>query len=351
MNSLLYRFNKLFNNVRLNEDIENIELIIFSAENEIALSHLNMWLPFLIESKVHFVCICTNYKAFIKIKICYPTLNVIYVKNKDSLSLIVNRFSNLKACLYLSNIGKNINMIDAVNQFEIKHIFIGHGDSDKSASAHKFFRIYDEIWTAGEAGKDRFLNKKILLKHLIFKSVGNPRLKSLLQLNFKKTNKQSINILYLPTWTGVYKEQDYSSLSIMKSILAELQLRFSAQIIIKFHPRTEKDFFKDLNLKNSQLYIFEKSISELLPESNIYICDISASVSEALAMDRPIFLYIPKNKNIDMAKSNMEYKNYTYTFSDKSELISKMEEVLNENDYLKEGRALARQYILGEKKY
>jgi hypothetical protein len=33
----------------------------------------------------------------------------------------------------------------------MKHVFIGHGDSDKQASFNPFSRVYDEVWVAGAA--------------------------------------------------------------------------------------------------------------------------------------------------------------------------------------------------------
>ena len=42
----------------------------------------------------------------------------------------------------------------------MKHVFIGHGDSDKIASVNPFSKVYDEVWTAGRAGRDRYAHRR-----------------------------------------------------------------------------------------------------------------------------------------------------------------------------------------------
>ena len=49
---------------------------------------------------------------------------------------------------------------------------------DKSASAHKFFRVYDEIWVAGQAHIDRFKNAGFNTAHIDFVKVGAPQFKT-----------------------------------------------------------------------------------------------------------------------------------------------------------------------------
>ena len=59
-----------------------------------------------------------------------------------------------RVALFVANIGNNIHVLRVPG---LRSAFIGHGDSDKSASANLFSKVYDEIWVAGQAGKDRYL--------------------------------------------------------------------------------------------------------------------------------------------------------------------------------------------------
>ena len=101
------------------------------------------------------------------------------------------------------------------------------------------------------------------------------------------------------------------------------------------------------NALNAEVISFDILASEAIQKRNIYICDISAVVSECLSANAPIFVYIPKDKDIQIASSNMTYQDYCYTFSDVNELVDKMQQVLSGDDYLAESRQKAVDYFIG----
>lgn len=57
--------------------------------------------------------------------------------------------STVRVALYAANVGKNIHMLRVPT---MKHVFIGHGDSDKLASVNPFSKVYDEVWTMRPRG-------------------------------------------------------------------------------------------------------------------------------------------------------------------------------------------------------
>ena len=59
-----------------------------------------------------------------------------------------------RVALYPANTGKNLHMIRIRG---VAHVFVGHGDSDKAASSNPFARVYNQVWVAGQAGRDRYL--------------------------------------------------------------------------------------------------------------------------------------------------------------------------------------------------
>ena len=54
---------------------------------------------------------------------------------------------------YLANAGKNVHLL---REASIRHVFLNHGDSDKSTSANPVSRVYDGVWVAGQAAIDRY---------------------------------------------------------------------------------------------------------------------------------------------------------------------------------------------------
>src|SRR5699024_3013673 len=66
----------------------------------------------------------------------------------------------IKLALYPTNIAKNNHLIRVPGVFDV---FIGHGDSDKAGSVNPLSKIYDEIWVAGPAGRDRYLHAGVVI--------------------------------------------------------------------------------------------------------------------------------------------------------------------------------------------
>jgi len=167
----------------------------------------------------------------------------------------------------------------------------------------------------------------------------------------------------LSTWEGVYEEQNYTSVYFMDSFFEDIKDKNIFNTIgIKLHPwvgrrdvnlsKINNHLNKILSQSNIKYNLYDKTVpvEEIIKKSNVFICDISAVVSESLAANAPIFVYIPKDKNIKLTKSKMMYEDYCYTFSNLDELNQKIEEVIiNKRDYLKEKREEAMEYILGKK--
>lgn len=346
-----------FNFTRVNFFVQT-SIILHTGEGRPGQSHLNLWIPHFAAAQIPYIILIRNADLYKWAVQKYPSLSIAYAKKPLDVEKLINRLPQLQAVLYPSNTGNNIHLL----RFnDIEHIFIGHGDSDKTASAHKFFRVYDKIWVAGQAHIDRFANAPFESKHISFLKVGRPNLKAILKNNTRTGISNSPSVLYLPTWEGVYEEQNYSSINFAGKLLSELHTIFGATINAKLHPQTG---IRDKTLANAREHlkqaltqqgilstIHEKStgIEELVPLGNIFICDISAVVTECLSANKPIFVYKPKDREIKMSQCAMPYEYYAYTFNSFDELIQKLTSVLDGEDPLAENRKKAIDYFVSEK--
>ncbi len=344
------------------------KILLHTGEGKNGITHMNLWIPIFKQSEVDFVVMVRNYEVFKYLKEKYTELPLVFAKEVKEVDSVLNKMHSLRACFYPSNTGNNIHTLKYNN---IEHIFIGHGDSDKTASAHKYFRVYDENWVANQAHIDRFNNAGFDhtgLKHI---KVGRPNLKETLLLtqeDWKSRYEGKINLLYLSTWEGIYVEQEYTSIEIIKEFFENINTLIpSVNINIKLHPwlgrrRRELVNYENVILKSWEekaedsskfslkIHTKDTPVEELIKLSNVFICDISAVISEALAGNGPIFVYIPKDKPIKTLKSKMDYSDYTYVFSSIDELREKFNEVIVKgNDYLANKRVEAMEYILGKK--
>src|SRR4051794_6881872 len=116
--------------------------------------------------------------------------------------------ASMKVALYPTNVIKNNHMIRLPG---IRHAFIGHGDSDKAGSFSPVSRVYDEIWVAGEAGRDRYLAAGEGVRPEQIRQVSRPQLAGVVR---RPVDPRPVpTVLYAPTWEGFYDESDYCSVA------------------------------------------------------------------------------------------------------------------------------------------
>ncbi|MDX3849345.1 hypothetical protein [Streptomyces sp. AK02-01A] len=144
--------------------------------------------------------------------------------------------STVRVALYAANVGKNIHMLRVPT---MKHVFIGHGDSDKIASVNPYSKAYDEVWTAGRAGRDRYALADVGVRDEDIVEVGRPQLAPIEPA--AGAPKHSVpTVLYAPTWEGWDDAPGNTSLllageNIVKRLLkAERPVR----VLYKPHPFT-----------------------------------------------------------------------------------------------------------------
>ncbi|WP_189311276.1 hypothetical protein [Streptomyces brasiliensis] len=114
--------------------------------------------------------------------------------------------STVRVALYAANVGKNIHLLRVPT---MKHVFIGHGDSDKLASVNPFSKVYDEVWTAGRAGRDRYAIADVGVRDDDIVEVGRPQLASIQGRQGVPDDRRGgavdghcPTVLYAPTWEG-----------------------------------------------------------------------------------------------------------------------------------------------------
>jgi hypothetical protein len=114
--------------------------------------------------------------------------------------------STVRVALYAANVGKNIHLLRVPT---MKHVFIGHGDSDKLASVNPYSKVYDEVWTAGRAGRDRYAIADVGVRDEDIVEVGRPQLASIQTWQGVPDGPRGgaaegrcPTVLYAPTWEG-----------------------------------------------------------------------------------------------------------------------------------------------------
>ena len=139
--------------------------------------------------------------------------------------------------LYPANTGKNIHML---RNRSMAHVFVGHGDSDKAASSNPYAKVYNQVWVAGQAGRDRYPRPASASAMMTLSRSGGRSCAGLSQAG-QGTAGPLRTVLYAPTWEG-WDIDDLTQTSLMlmgpeivRTLLADApQLR----VLYKPHPLT-----------------------------------------------------------------------------------------------------------------
>ncbi|MER7405635.1 hypothetical protein ABT373_24905 [Streptomyces sp. NPDC000070] len=170
------------------------ETVLYFSGSKDSAYQVNMWLDTMenLDSKPLIIlrerAILNNLAPTTVPVICVP--GGVHLMNMD--------LSTVRVALYAANVGKNIHMLRVPT---MKHVFIGHGDSDKLASVNPFSKVYDEVWTAGRAGRDRYAIADVGVRDDDIVEVGRPQLAPI-QTWQGVPDGRIPTVLYAPTWEG-----------------------------------------------------------------------------------------------------------------------------------------------------
>ncbi|NLU67387.1 hypothetical protein [Streptomyces sp. HNM0574] len=150
---------------------------------------------------------------------------------------VMNRdFSSVRLVLYPANVGPNIHVL---RMPQARHVFIGHGDSDKVASINPYAKVYDQVWTAGRAGRDRWAAAGVGVRDSAVVEVGRPQLAEV-RRGPRPADGSPLTVLYAPTWEGWTDEPGNTSLIVSGAAVVELLLSLPTpvRVLYKPHPYT-----------------------------------------------------------------------------------------------------------------
>ncbi|MDG4798733.1 CDP-glycerol glycerophosphotransferase family protein [Micromonospora sp. WMMD1082] len=145
--------------------------------------------------------------------------------------------SSIRTTLYAANVGPNIHML---REPGMKHVFVGHGDSDKAASVNPYSKVYDEVWVAGPAGRERYARAGVGVLDADIVEIGRPQLAGVHTFGSEYVERP-FTVLYAPTWEGWLDDDPYhTSLVLMgeRIVTGLLAVRPAVRLIYKPHPLT-----------------------------------------------------------------------------------------------------------------
>ncbi|TDD73213.1 hypothetical protein E1293_32055 [Actinomadura darangshiensis] len=214
--------------------------------------------------------------------------------------------STVKVALYPGNTGKNLHLL---REEHIKHVFVGHGDSDKGPSSNPVSKVFDEVWVAGPAGRDRYHNSDAGVRDEAIVEVGRPQLG---EITTEPSGGPVPTVLYAPTWEGWDNEHGYSSLLGMGARIVRILLEQGPRlrVIYRPHPYTGRRLAKAAAVHERLIKMIEQanrngagghqvvtgadaSLYECFNRSDLLITDISSVISDYIPSLKPYVVTDP----------------------------------------------------------
>ncbi|KOX02617.1 membrane protein [Streptomyces sp. NRRL B-1140] len=255
------------------------ETVLYFSGSKDSAYQVNMWLDTMekLESKPLIIlrerAILNNLAPTTVPVICVP--GGVHLMNMD--------LSTVRVALYAANVGKNIHMLRVPT---IKHVFIGHGDSDKLASVNPYSKVYDEVWTAGRAGRDRYAIADVGVRDDDIVEVGRPQLAPI-QTWQGVPEGRIPTVLYAPTWEGWDGNPGNTSVvlageNIVKKLVAADP---PVRVLYKPHPFTG-NVSKEAGAAHKRITaLVQKAAAERAMDSR-FIADTAAQAQAKAELDR-----------------------------------------------------------------
>jgi hypothetical protein len=255
------------------------ETVLYFSGSKDSAYQVNMWLDTMekLESKPLIIlrerAILNNLAPTTVPVICVP--GGVHLMNMD--------LSTVRVALYAANVGKNIHMLRVPT---IKHVFIGHGDSDKLASVNPYSKVYDEVWTAGRAGRDRYAIADVGVRDDDIVEVGRPQLAPI-QTWQGVPEGRIPTVLYAPTWEGWDGNPGNTSVVLAgENIVKQLvQADPPVRVLYKPHPFTG-NVSKEAGAAHRRITaLVQKAAAERAINSR-FIADTTAQAQAKAELDR-----------------------------------------------------------------
>jgi hypothetical protein len=205
-----------------------------------------------------------------------------------------------RVALYVANVGRNIHLL---REPGLMSAFIGHGDSDKTASFNPATKVYDEVWVAGEAGRQRYLRARVGVRDEGIVLVGRPQLDPIEEA-VPRPAGAPFTVLYAPTWESWVDDPYATSITgLGPAMVRTLVATPGVRVIFKPHPLTGT-VNKAARAASDEIVAVlaaaggaheavlnnERELYDLFNESDALISDISSVVSDYLKSGKPYFV-------------------------------------------------------------
>lgn len=278
------------------------EFILYMGRRDGGIYQVKQWLPQILAITSRVIVVVRDPEAAKHLAGAIPSeVPIICCRENRDLDNVMQ--SSVRAVFYVNSVTSNANL---VSYRQVKHVYLGHGDSDKEISAHPVHRMYDAIFVAGQAAIDRYAAENINLDPSQAHIIGRPQLE---RITVSGSTREPQTLLYAPTWSGYNQATSLSSLDLAVPFITDLLARgitvlFRPHPFSRFSARDRKNtavIDKLLENEGSPHLVSDVTrkmdLLELFNESDALVTDVSSVLVDYLASRKPAAVLLPSSWN------------------------------------------------------
>ena len=334
------------------------EFVVYFAAQTGARYQLGMWMPYLESLGKRFIVVTRFERSNAEIA-GITRAPVVLCRTLDSLEETL--VPSLRAVFYVNNGLKNTHYVE---RRELTHVWLNHGDSEKPACFNPVHAIYDKIFTAGQAGVDRYARHGVQISPEKFEIVGRPQVTGIDIAARHVSAVVGPTVLYAPTWIGPYADSQLYSLPVGARIVGALLDR-GCTVVFRAHPNNYRyrearecietiwGVLEEDRERTGRAHRWgpaaeqDMDLKDCFNASDAMISDVSAVVTDYLQSQKP-FAMVAVDSNSEQLVETAPVAVASYVLAgDLSNLTQTLDDLLV-HDPLAERRAATRTYYLGD---
>ncbi len=291
---------------------DHFETMVYYADGIVNMYQLRQWYDALkaLDEQSPVVLVCRSVSSALALLEESP-VPVVYGGRIEDIENLVNR-QRFKTVLYVNQNTRNFQMMRFASML---HVFISHGESDKSYMTSGQMKCYDYAFIAGDAAANRL--SQALMGYDVesrTKRIGRPQLDTVATGGPALVDDDRTVVFYAPTWEGDRPSMSYGSLAshgvtMTRALLASGRHR----VIVRSHPRTgvvsadHKAASDEIAMLISQANLTDPSAGHIfdqtptfdwqLQKADVCITDVSAAALDWLATGKPLLVTKPASRN------------------------------------------------------
>ncbi|MBA8795003.1 CDP-glycerol glycerophosphotransferase (TagB/SpsB family) [Friedmanniella endophytica] len=289
------------------------EFVVFTARPDDASYQVTMWLPYLRRTGRRFAVITRDALPAEALAALPALEGVPVVCCRTTADLEAALVPSLRAAFYVNASSGN----GALTRYRhLRHVYLGHGDSDKPPSYNPTHAMFDLVFAAGPAAIRRYAEHGVRIDPDKLRVVGRPQVEAVEPPRRPAPGPEDAGllvpvVLYAPTWRGHVSETALSSLDRGEAVVEALLAR-GATVVFRPHPFSY-DFAEDAATvarihrllaadadRTGRAHLWgaaaetERTALDCMNVSDAMVSDVSSVVSDYLFSGKPFAMIAPR---------------------------------------------------------